>query len=364
MKAPFSPLAGLMLALGTLTLAACGTKEETPLPPRPVLSQVVGQATEPIIATYSGEIRARHEIALAFRVPGKINTRLVDLGSRVKAGQELIRLDPSDQALGATGAAAQLAAAEAERSFAKADLERYRGLKEKGFVSQAAFDAKKTGFEAAEAKVAALSAQTALSRNQAGYTVLRADHAGVISAVLAEAGQVVAAGQPVLRLAREEEKEVAINIPESRMAELSQVGRAEVVLWARNAASRLFSGQIREVAPVADPTTRTYPVRVSIQGTDSSVLLGMTANVSFLSSGNAPTMSLPLTAIYQQDGKIAVWVVGKDNKVALRPVTLASLGEDGAHISAGLTPGERVVTAGVHKLVPGEQVTLVAEKAK
>jgi multidrug efflux system membrane fusion protein len=329
-----------------------------------VLSQVVGQATETAIATYSGEIRARHEIALAFRVPGKIASRLVDLGSRVKAGQELIRLDPSDQALGATGAAAQLAAAEAERSLAKADLERYRGLKDKGFVSQAAFDARQTGFEAAQARVTALAAQSSLSRNQAGYTVLRADHDGVISAVLAEAGQVVAAGQSVLRLAREDEKEVAISIPESRMSELARVGRAEVVLWARNAASRLFAGQLREVAPVADPVTRTYPVRVSILGTDSSVLLGMTANVSFLSSAATPTMNLPLTAIYQQEGKTAVWVVGKDNKVALRAVTLSSLGEDGAHIAAGLTPGERVVTAGVHKLIPGEQVTLLPEKAK
>jgi multidrug efflux system membrane fusion protein len=244
------------------------------------------------------------------------------------------------------------------------DLDRYRGLKDKGFVSQAAFDTKKSGFEAAQAKVAALSAQASLSRNQAGYTVLRADQAGVISAVLAEAGQVVAAGQPVLRLAREDEKEVAISIPESRMAELSRVGRAEVVMWARNASSRLFEGKIREVAPVADPTTRTYPVRVSIQGSDSSVLLGMTANVSFLSSDAVPTMNLPLTAIYQQEGKLAVWVVGKDNKVALRPVSLASLGEDGAHISAGLKPGERVVTAGVHKLIPGEQVTLLPEKAR
>jgi RND family efflux transporter MFP subunit len=364
MNAPFSRLAGLMLALGTLTLTACGPKEEAPPPPRPVLSQVVGQATETAIATYSGEIHARHEIALALRVPGKITDRLVDLGSRVKAGQELLRLDPIDQALSATGAAAQLAAAEAERSLAKADLERYRGLKDRGFVSQAAFDAKKTGFEAAQAKVAALAAQADLSRNQAGYTVLRAEQAGVISAVLAEAGQVVAAGQPVLRLAREEEKEVTISIPESRMAELSRVDRAEVVLWARNAATQVFAGHIREIAPVADPTTRTYPVRVSIQGADSSVLLGMTASVSFLSRGAVPTITLPLTAIYQQEGKLAVWVVGKDNKVALRLVSVLSLGENGAHISGGLTPGERVVTAGVHKLIPGEQVTLLPENTK
>ncbi|MDD5297179.1 MAG: efflux RND transporter periplasmic adaptor subunit [Rhodocyclaceae bacterium] len=366
MKPPLPPpcfLAGLALTLSAL-LTGCGAKDEAPPPPRPVLSQVVGPAAQPVIATYSGEVRARYETALAFRVPGKIIARRVDLGTRVKPGQELLRLDPGDQALSAAGADAQLAAATAERSLARSDLERYRGLKEKGFISQAAFEARKTGFEAAEARVAALEAQARLSRNQAAYTVLRADQAGVISQVAAESGQVVAAGQPVLRLAREEEKEVAISIPESRMAELAHVGRTEVVLWARNAASRLFEGRLREVAPIADPVTRTYPVRVSIEGADPSILLGMTANVSFLSRGTAPSITLPLTAIFQQEGKPAVWVVGKDNRLALRPVNLDSFGEDGAHIADGLKAGERVVIAGVHKLIQGERVTLLPETAK
>lgn len=363
MKTPRPLRFSLFLALPVL-LAACGAKEEASPPPRPVLSRVVGKATEQAIASYSGEVRARHELALAFRIPGKISARLVDVGARVKAGQELLRLDPADQALGAAGAAAQLAAAEVERDLAKSELERQRGLKDKGFISQAAFDARSAQFEAAQARVKALTAQASLSRNQASYTVLRAEQAGIVSQVLAEAGQVVAAGQPVLRLAREEEKEVAISIPESRMAELSRAGRAEVILWARDVNSRLYTGKIREVSPVADPVTRTYPVRVSILEADKSVLLGMTANVFFLSQGTTPTITLPLTAIFQKDGQPAVWVVGKDNKLSLRAVTLLDFGEEGARIVGGLNPLERVVTAGVHKLIPGEQVALLPENAK
>lgn len=347
------PLAALALALA---LAACSDKEAAPTPIRPVLTQVVGQATAPAVATYSGEVRARVETALAFRVPGKIVSRRVDVGARVHAGQELARLDPADQALGASGADAQLAAARAELAFAKAELHRYAGLREKNFVSQAALEQKKAAFEAAHARVDALQAQAQLSRRQSDYTVLRADSAGVISQVTAEVGQVVGAGQMVLRLAREEGKEVAISVPESRMAELQQAGLAEVSLWSQQGTSKVFGGRIREVAPVADPVTRTYPVRVSIDKADASVLLGMTANVRFQAKEGTAAITIPLAAVFQQEGKPAVWIVADGGKIALRPVTVASFTEGGARLSAGLKPGERIVTAGVHKLIPGETV--------
>ena len=346
-----------------LALAACSNEEETATTSiRPVLTQVVGQAAEATVATYSGEVRARYETALAFRVAGKIVSRSVDVGARVKAGQELARLDPADQALGSAGADAQLAAAEAERTFAASELERYKGLREKNFVSQGAFEAKRAAADAARAHVEALRAQARLARHQSDYTVLRADHAGVVSLVAAEAGQVVGAGQPVLRVAREEDKEVAINVPESRMAELQKAGRAEVSLWSQQAAGKTFAGKLREVAPVADPVTRTYPVRVSIQGADASVLLGMTANVTFRAREATAAMTVPLAAVFQQEGKPAVWVVGQDGKLALRPVSVAAFAEDGARLSAGLKPGERIVVAGVHKLIAGETVKVLEGK--
>ena len=343
-----------------LALAACSNTEETATAAiRPVLTQVVGQAVDSAVAAYSGEVRARFETALAFRVPGKIVSRSVDAGARVTAGQELARLDPADQALGASGADAQLAGARAELAFAQAELERYTGLRAKNFISQAAFEQKRLVFDANRARVDALGAQAGLAHHQSGYTVLRADSAGVISQVAAEVGQVVGAGQAVLRLARDDGKEVAISVPESRMAELQKAGRAEVSLWSQQGSGRTFAGRIREVAPVADPATRTYPVRVSIQAADASVLLGMTATVSFRAPEAAPAFTIPLAAVFQQDGKPAVWVVAPDGKLALRPITVSAFTEGGARVSQGLKPGERIVTAGVHKLIPGETVKVL-----
>ncbi len=346
-----------------LALAACGSKEEAaPTSLRPVLTQVVGQAAESAAASYSGEVRARFETALAFRVPGKILSRSVDVGARVKPGQELARLDPADQALGATGADAQLAGAQAELAFAKAELARYTDLREKNFVSQAALEQKKAVFDGSRARVEVLNAQARLSRHQSDYTVLRADSAGVVSQLAAEAGQVVGAGQAVLRLAREDDKEVAINVPESRMAELQKAGRTEVSLWSQQGTGRTFVGRVREVAPVADPVTRTYPVRVGIQGADSSVLLGMTATVNFRTQDATAAICIPLAAVFQQEGKPAVWVVGADGKLGLRVVTVSRYVEGGARVSQGLKPGERIVTAGVHKLIAGEVVKILEAK--
>ncbi len=347
------------LALSCLVVA-CGHKEESRSLSRPVQSVVVGTARDTVLAVYSGEVRARHETPLAFRVPGKVVSRSVDMGQTVYAGQELMRLDGIDLSLGADSAHAQLAAALAEKQLALAELERYRGLLSKHFVSQAAFDLKKASADAASAKVAALAAQENVSRNQASYVVLRAEQAGVISQVLAEPGQVVAAGQAVLRLARPEEKEVAISIPESRMAELKHSRKTEITLWAREG-SQTFVGKMRELAPVADPLTRTYAARVSIANADQDLLLGMTANVRFLAAQGQASTPLPLTAIFQQEGKPAVWVVGQDMKLSLRPVTIERYTEDSARISAGLKAGERVVSAGVHKLVAGEVVRLLGE---
>src|SRR3990172_4257074 len=197
----------LLIALVSAALAGCN-QESAPASgiERPALTLVAGPAATAGGNTYSGEIRARHETQPGFRVGGKIIERLVDAGAQVKAGQALMRLDPGDAGL-------QLGSAEAQYQLARADAERHRKLHSKGFISQSALDAKETALKAA-------AAQAGLARNQSAYTTLHADRAGVVAAILAEAGQVVAAGQPVLRLAQDGAREVAIAIPEAHLANL------------------------------------------------------------------------------------------------------------------------------------------------
>jgi multidrug efflux system membrane fusion protein len=334
------------LLLGTLLLVgACGKMASPPEPPRPVLTSILGSSDENTAATYSGEVRSRFETPLGFRIPGKIASRLVDAGAQVKAGDVLARLDPADTALSA-------AAADAQLDLAAADVRRYRELRDKNFVSQAALDAKETGFKAARA-------QGDLARNQSSYTVLRADQAGVVELVAAEVGQVVAAGQTVMRVARTDTLEVAVAIPETRMPDLRLLKAAEVSLWADEKAR--YQGVLRELSPVADALTRTYAARVSILNPDARVLLGMTANVKFLRdrATSGSRLSVPLTAIFQQEGKPALWIVGADQTVSLRPVTVASYGESTAILESGAQAGERIVVAGVHKLSAGEKIKAV-----
>ncbi|MFZ1899992.1 MAG: efflux RND transporter periplasmic adaptor subunit, partial [Azonexus sp.] len=237
-----------------LALSACGSAE-TPPPVAPkVLVQPAG-AGDAGVTVYTGEIRARHEVDLAFRVGGKIAARLVDSGMMVKAGQPLARLDPADLQLSRQAAQAQVAAAESEFTTAGAERARYADLVAKRFVSQAAFDAKENAFRSAQARLEQARAQSRISGNQAEYGTLVAEHEGVITAVLADAGQVISAGQPVFRLARPEEKEVAIAIPEGRLAELKAARQIAVSLWAQP--ELVMAGEIRELAAAADPATRT-----------------------------------------------------------------------------------------------------------
>lgn len=342
-------LLGPLLFMLPLLMLLTGCSKEAPPPEaaRPVLTRLVGENTRDSLRTYSGEVRSRYETALAFRIPGKITARLVDTGAVVKAGQELARLDPGDTKLSATAAAAQL-------QLARADLQRYRELRQKNFVSQAALDGKESAFEAAQANAE-------LARNQSAYTVLRADQAGVVGLISVEVGQVVAAGQTVMRLARADTLEVAIAIPEARMPEAQALGNAEVRLWADGEA--IYHGRLRELSPVADPVTRTYAARVSIADADPRVLLGMTAKVRFLSPQRDARLSVPLTAIFQQDGRAALWVVQADQSVALRPVEVASYGEDTALLNGGVQAGERIVVAGVHKLTAGERIAVVEQQS-
>lgn len=325
-------------------LTACGKDAPPAEPLRPVLTQVLGDTAGSEAVSYSGEVRSRYETQLGFRIPGKISARLVDTGAIVKPGDVLARLDPVDTALSAASADAQLGLAEAE-------VKRYRELRTQNFVSQAALDGKETAFKAAQA-------QASLARNQSAYATLKADQAGVVGVVSGEVGQVVSAGQVVFRVARADTLEVAISIPEVRMPEVHALSAATVTLWTDSKAS--YKAVLREISPVADPVTRTFAARVSILEPDARVLLGMTANVNFQRSGVTAHLTVPLSAIFQKDGKPAVWVVNSDQTVALRAIEVASYGEASVVLAspAGVTAGERIVIAGVHKLTAGEKIKI------
>ena len=334
------------LALAVLAVTACGEKsppaDTIASGPKLVKALKVSRGGTADEHRYSGEVRARHESLLGFRIGGKMTERLVDAGARVKAGQPLARLDPADARLAATQA-------EANAALATADYKRAQDLRDKNFVSQAALDARASAARAAEA-------QAQLTRNQAGYTTLVADAAGVIAAVVAEPGQVLAAGQGVVRLARDGEREVAIALPESALAGIKVGSAATVKLWSDG---KTYPGRVREIAPAADSATRTFAARISIIGADPNLPLGMSATASF-TKGSEASFLVPLAAVFQQNGQPAVWVIGKENAVELRAIDVARYGDDAAVVRAGLNEGEAIVAAGAFKLAAGEKVRIVA----
>jgi multidrug efflux system membrane fusion protein len=330
----------LLFILLTGLLTACN-KDVTPpaRTARPALTQIAGAVAEGADRQYSGEVRARHEISVGFRLGGKLTQRGVEAGTEVKTGQVLARLDPADASLQAGEAAAKY-------QLAEADAKRYRELRLKGFVSQSVLDAKETALQAARA-------QAGLTQNQSDYTILRAEHDGVVTATLADAGQVVAAGQPVLRMAQAGELEVAIEIPEDQFAQ-RHVGEAATVLT-NNGLS--LKGRLRELSSSADPVSRTYPARVAFEAATGQVALGMSARVRLAPDSNKQAaLLIPLAAIYQQGKQTAVWIVAGNNTVSLRQVKISAYRDDGAVIMEGLHAGERIVSAGAHRLSSGETI--------
>ena len=345
-------------AAAALALAGCGDGKVPEEPVRPVLTQTVVAGASATREVYPGEVRARHEADLGFRIGGKLVARHVDAGARVTRGAVLARLDPDDAQLAAQAAAAQLAAAEGDLALAKAELERHADLLARRFISQSAFDAKQNAFNAAMARAQQARSQAGITSNQASYTTLVADADGVVVSVSAEPGQVLAAGQPVLRLARTGEKEIVVNVPEGQVGRFAAGQPVSVSLWA--APSTVFPGRIREIAGGADPVTRTYAVRVATPTAPAQAQLGMTASVLLDGSRDAGLVLLPMSALAGQGEKAAVWVVDPaTSKVRLRPVTVGQFREDGVTITSGLEAGDVVVTAGVHKLRPDQQVRLV-----
>ena len=346
----------LSLVVAALVVAGCAKEAPPPEVVRPVqlAPVVIGAMAE--TSVFAGEVKPRHETDLAFRIGGKIVERRADVGAAVKKGQVLARLDPADVALQAQAAEAAVAAARTESDFARAELERYQNLYRQKFVSESALDGKQNAMLAAGARLQQAQATLAVNRNQAGYATLVAPDDGVVTAVTAEAGQVVASAQPVMKLARTDEREVAIAVPENRIGELRAAQRINVVLLANP--RRLFSGRVREISPAVDAVTRTFAVRIAVPDADASLGWGMTANVAAVAASTGQSALIPLTSIYHQpDGKPAVWVydAGARN-VSLRAVELGPYREDGVVITRGLNHGEWIVAAGVNKLQPGQSV--------
>lgn len=347
------PKSSMAFLLAALALAGCSGDAPAPSVRRTVMVQVAGQAAAQSKMTLTGEVRARHETDLAFRVGGKVVARLVDAGAVVKAGTPLARLDPADLALAQQSARAQLAAAASDATTAKAERDRYADLQQRKFVSLAAFEAKENAARAAQARFEQAHAQATVSGNQVAYGTLVADQAGVVTAVLADAGQVVSAGQPVVRLAQPQEKEVLVAVPESRIAELRATKRIDVALWAYP--KLRLQGELRELSPAADAASRTYAARIRIVNPPPEVQLGMTARVVIDKVLPQAPIVVPLGAVFDQGQGPAVWVV-VENRLQRQPVVVKQFSADGALLAGGLQGGETVVVVGAQRLAEGETV--------
>ncbi len=346
-----------------LLAAACGSKEQPVVEDvRPVRTLVVGSTNGSVGATYSGEILARYESRLGFQASGRIVARLVEVGSRVKRGQPLMRLDPAQETLHVTAAAADVEAAKSRVAQNRTDLQRLEQLLAKNFASQAEVDQQRLALEQAESQLKSALAQQQIKVNQQGYTTLVADRDGLVTAISAEAGQVVSTGQAVVTVAADGDREVRVSIAESRVDELRQAAQLRVSVWAQP--GRTYEGVLRELAPDTDSVTRTYSARITVKNPDAALRLGMTASVFAPDVEGAHAIRLPLTAIYDKDGVPQVWLVDTTSgRVSARPVRLGAAQDDSVLIAAGLQGGETVVSAGVSLLHAGQPVRVVAPAA-
>ncbi|MES2102921.1 MAG: efflux RND transporter periplasmic adaptor subunit [Pseudomonadota bacterium] len=348
-----------VLALAAaLILSACSKPAEKIEEVRPVRAIKLAAADVDVATEYSGEVRARVESRLGFRVGGKIVARKVDVGALVKRGQVLMQLDPQDLALAQAQAKAGLYAAESNRDLAKAELQRYQDLRAKNFVAATVLDSKQTAFKSAQASYEQAVAAYKNQSNQSGYATLTSDVDGVVTGIDAEAGQVVAAGTPVVRVAQSGDMDVVVGIPEDQVNTIRQIGDISVRLWANP--KQTVPAKLRELSPIADSVTRTYTAKVAIPSATPDVKLGMTAYVTFGTKNPNPMIKLPLTALFQEKNTTSVWIV-ENGAVKLVPVQVAGSSGDDLLIARGVTPGQTVVTAGVNLLKPGQRVTILGE---
>ncbi|EKF73738.1 RND efflux membrane fusion protein [Alcanivorax hongdengensis A-11-3] len=321
---------------------------------RPVLVVQPQQAGD-MVDIFPGEVRARYEPELAFRIGGKISDRKVEVGDRVKKGQVLARLNAEDVRLELESARARLASAEADHRLAKSELERYRELLERKVVSRSQFDAVDSRFDASLAQLKQARAQLNVARNQTDYAELRAPRPGVIAQRLAEAGQVVAAGQAVFVLAVDGDREVRIDLPEQDIDRFSVGKPVSIELWSRP--GKPFPGKIRELSPAADPRSRTYEARVAFDNDQVGADLGQSARVFVGNASAESALLLPLAAVTADDGSPYVWVVDPASLTLKKtPVRTGPYLAEQVPVLEGLKPGDWVVAAGTQLLSEGEKV--------
>jgi multidrug efflux system membrane fusion protein len=352
-----------MPLLSALLLAACSRPAPTPEPVRAVRTQLVSADSAIETQEFAAEVRARTESRLGFRVGGKLLAREVEVGQRVKRGQVLARLDPADLRLGEQAAQAGVQAAQANHDLAAADLRRYQELRAQGFISAIELDRRQTTLQAARAQLDQARAQAGVQGNQAGYAALTATAAGVITAVDAEPGTVLASGAPVLRLAHDGPRDVVFAIPEDQAAAMrALIGRSGALQVRAWGAAKTMPATLREVAAAADPSTRTFLAKAD---TGSAALeLGQTATVLLQRAAPVGVNKLPLSAVVQQQGRTAVWLVDRGSMtVKVQPIVVAGAEGNTVLVAAGLAPGQTVVTAGVHTLSPGQKVKLYQDSA-
>ncbi|MDH4418463.1 MAG: efflux RND transporter periplasmic adaptor subunit [Acidovorax sp.] len=350
----------LVLATASL-LAACSRPAPPEEPVRSVKLLTVGVAALQSSLEYSGDVRARVESRLGFRVAGKIVKRQAELGQHVKAGQVLAQLDPKDYQLATDAARAQLASATTQRDLAAADLKRYQALKDQNFISGAELERREATLKAAQATLDQARAQLSSQGNQAAYTTLVADVSGVVTGIDAEPGQVVAAGAPVVRIAQDGSRDVVFAVPEDKVAQIALGSEVAVRGWSGGAT---LAGAVREVAASADAATRTYQVKVAIDSAEAPAL-GSTVYVTpkALSHAGIPAIKLPTSALRQEGQATAVWVYDPTSStVKSQPVQIATADGNEAVVAAGLTPGMQVVATGVHVLSPGQKVMVYQPK--
>ncbi|WP_233237046.1 efflux RND transporter periplasmic adaptor subunit [Bordetella sp. LUAb4] len=351
--------AALAISAATATLLVAVLAACSPAPaddPRagvPLVRVATVQAPAAAVRTYTGVVVARVQSDLGFRVAGKVVERLVDTGQQVRRGQPLMRIDPTDLALATRAREQAVSAARARAQQTAADEKRYRELVGAGAVSASAYDQIHAAAETARADLSAAQAQADVARNEAGYATLFADADGVVMTTLVEPGQVVTAGQTVVRVARAGPREAVIDLPETLRPALGSTGEA-----------RLYGGKgdpvavrLRELSDYADPRTRTFEARYVLDPSTAQAPLGATISVTIGDAHGAPVVEVPLAALHDEGRGAGVWVLSGDPaKVTWRAVQVSTLGEETATVSAGLSPGDRFVALGAHLLHEGEQV--------
>ena len=349
----------------TALLAACSKPVPPEEPIRAVKIMTIGVTTFASGYEFAGEVRAKVESRLGFRVSGKIIKRQAELGQRVEAGQVLAQLDPQDYKLAADASRAQLRAAGINRDLAAADYKRYKELKEQNFISGAELERRDATFKAAQAQFEQAQSQLAVQGNQASYASLVADVSGIVTAVEAEPGQVVAAGTPVVRIAADGMRDVVFSVPEDKVTSIKPGMLVKVRGWAQEAQTASTVAKVREVSANADPATRTYQIKLALD-TKTPPPLGATVYVLPEGLGGVqgmPVIKLPTSALRQEGKSSAVWVLDKVSMtLKSQVVQIGTADGNEAVITSGLLPGMLVVSAGVHVLSPGQNVTIYQEK--